>query len=85
MISQVGQIFNDSTLNSLKLELEVTAKRHEALASNVANINTPGYRRIDLSTNFKAAFSEALHQLDQGRPAEELSTMAGTRLWPLSV
>ena len=76
MISQVGQIFNDPTLNSLKLELEVTAKRHEALASNVANLNTPGYHRIDLSRNFKDAFSTALHAMDQGQSAEQVNLMA---------
>jgi flagellar basal-body rod protein FlgB len=79
MISEVGQIFNDPTLNSLKLELEVTAARHEALASNVANFNTPGYHRIDLSHNFKDSFSAALQQLDQGRSMEEIN-MTGPQL-----
>ena len=73
MISEVGQIFNDPTLNSLKLVLEVSAKRHDALASNIANYNTPGYHRVDLSSNFKNAFSVALRDLDEGKPADELA------------
>jgi flagellar basal-body rod protein FlgB len=33
----------------LKQALHASALRHEAIAHNIANVNTPGYRRIDVS------------------------------------
>jgi flagellar basal-body rod protein FlgB len=73
MISQVSQIFSGSTLNSLKITLDAAAMRHQALASNVANINTPGYRRVDISDEFKKNFASALQQLDAGTPAKKVN------------
>ena len=35
--------------------LDATALRHQVIAQNVANVNTPGYRRLDVS--FEAALS----------------------------
>jgi flagellar basal-body rod protein FlgB len=73
MISQVSQIFSGATLNSLKITLDAAAMRHQALASNVANINTPGYRRVDISDEFKKTFASALQQLDAGTPAKKVN------------
>jgi flagellar basal-body rod protein FlgB len=36
---------------ALKL-LDASALRQEAIASNIANADTPGYRRLDVSTDF---------------------------------
>ena len=33
--------------------------RQEAIASNVANLETPGYRRVDLAPNFQAELQRA--------------------------
>lgn len=38
----------DSTQQSLELGLQGTSFRQRALAQNLANINTPGYRRVDV-------------------------------------
>jgi flagellar basal-body rod protein FlgB len=38
--------------------LDVTHARHEVIARNVANVNTPGYRRQDVQ--FEQAFAKAL-------------------------
>jgi flagellar basal-body rod protein FlgB len=40
--------------------LDATAMRHEAIASNLANIATPGYRRVDLNPTFDAELRQAL-------------------------
>jgi flagellar basal-body rod protein FlgB len=32
--------------------LDAAALRHEAIASNIANAETPGYKRVDLSSSF---------------------------------
>jgi flagellar basal-body rod protein FlgB len=40
--------------------LDVAALRHRVLAQNVANVNTPGYHRLEVS--FEAAFAKAYTQ-----------------------
>ena len=52
-------MINDSTIMGV-LESAVKAEglRQEALANNIANINTSGYRRLD--TNFEEVFQKAL-------------------------
>jgi flagellar basal-body rod protein FlgB len=48
-----------SQLDLLARLLDVTSLRHRVIAQNVANVNTPGYRRLEVS------FEEALaRQLD---------------------
>ncbi len=40
--------------------LDATAMRHEAIASNLANLATPGYRRVDLNPTFDTELRQAL-------------------------
>lgn len=40
--------------------LDATAMRHEAIASNLANVATPGYHRVDLAPTFDEEFRQAL-------------------------
>ncbi|SDU25187.1 flagellar basal-body rod protein FlgB [Verrucomicrobium sp. GAS474] len=68
MSDGVGQIFNDPTLSSLKLTLQASSARQVALASNIVNSNTPGYKRVDLTTSFQNDLNSALKNLDQGSP-----------------
>lgn len=58
---------NDSTIIKL-LETATRAEglRQQAIASNVANINTHGYRRIDV--NFEAVLNEAIKKGDDVNP-----------------
>lgn len=51
MISPVGQSVNYQLAQRL---LDAAALRHEAIAANVANAETPGYRRIDVTGDFAA-------------------------------
>jgi flagellar basal-body rod protein FlgB len=76
MISQVQQIFNDRTMDSLKLTINAAAERQKALANNVANINTPGYRRVDLNDQFKRNFADALERLDRGERLQSINPQA---------
>ncbi len=65
MANAVDPLFNDPTYRSLGLSLNAGAMRHAAIASNIANISTPGYKRVDLSAGFQNAMTQALQQLDQ--------------------
>ncbi|WP_028840660.1 flagellar basal body rod protein FlgB [Thermodesulfobacterium hveragerdense] len=38
----------EKTFNTVRLALNLRAKRHSLLASNIANVDTPGYQRRDL-------------------------------------
>ncbi|WP_234970196.1 flagellar basal body rod protein FlgB, partial [Carboxydothermus pertinax] len=38
-------IFGGVTYNLLKLGIDAATKRQQAIAHNIANVNTPGYRR----------------------------------------
>ena len=49
MIDPIFQ--SDSYVLSRKL-LDAAALRQEAIAANIANAETPGYRRVDLAPNF---------------------------------
>lgn len=45
---------SDPNMAIAKKMLDATILRHEALASNLANVQTPGYQRIDLDPSFEA-------------------------------
>lgn len=44
----MGGPFSTWQVRGLERALEVAVRRHEALASNVANADTPGYKRQDV-------------------------------------
>jgi flagellar basal-body rod protein FlgB len=48
----------DTTQLALERAIEGAGKRHQALAANLANANTPGYQRVDL--DFHGALSAAI-------------------------
>ena len=46
--------------------MDEAAARQQAISSNIANVNTPGYQRLDVSTNFQNAYANALSRLSEG-------------------
>jgi flagellar basal-body rod protein FlgB len=48
----------DTTQLALERAIEGAGKRHEALAANLANANTPGYQRVDV--DFHGALAAAM-------------------------
>jgi flagellar basal-body rod protein FlgB len=48
----------DTTQLALERAIEGAGKRHEALAANLANANTPGYQRVDV--DFHGALATAM-------------------------
>ena len=62
----------DTTQLALERAIEGAGKRHEALAANLANANTPGYQRVDV--DFHSALAAAMGGGDDSRTAlEDLS------------
>jgi flagellar basal-body rod protein FlgB len=60
-------VFFDTTQLALERAIEGAGKRHEALAANLANANTPGYQRVDV--DFHGALSAAMGAGDDTRTA----------------
>jgi len=58
-------LFNQNGYVAAKKMLDLTALRHEAIASNLANVERPHYRRIDVVPNFSAELRQAL---ESGNP-----------------
>jgi flagellar basal-body rod protein FlgB len=54
------------TSHALVSALNAASLRHQAISSNIANINVPGYRALDVS--FEASWARATQELRMGRP-----------------
>ena len=60
----IDRLLASSTYDASKHLLDAAAMRQEALASNIANAETPGYKRIDLERSFAAEFAAKLKSGD---------------------
>lgn len=56
----VNGLFSQPNYQGLKKMLDATELRHEAIASNLANLETPNYRRIDVNSSFGSELSKAI-------------------------
>jgi flagellar basal-body rod protein FlgB len=61
----------DTTQLALERSISGAAQRHEALAANIANAATPGYRRVDV--DFHGALSAAMGSSDAASSIEHTS------------
>lgn len=73
----IDPIFHSTNYQLAAKLLDASALRQEAIASNIANAETPGYRRLDVSTDFA-------EQLKARTRSGELNT-AGDQLRPTLV
>jgi len=48
----VDPIFQSDNVQLAKTMLDAAALRQDAIAANLANADTPGYRRVDVSSDF---------------------------------
>jgi flagellar basal-body rod protein FlgB len=56
----IDALFTSSDYVAAKKMLDVSALRHEAIASNLANVETPNYKRLDVSPTFESQLSQAV-------------------------
>ncbi len=67
-------IFNKTTIPALEQSLLFAEKRHELLAGNVANMDTPDYRAADLSVaDFQNALAESIQTARTTAPSDAIS------------
>ena len=56
----IEALFNDPTYLGAKRMLDATVACHQAIAANIANAETPNYKRIDLAPSFRQELQKAL-------------------------
>lgn len=56
----VNGMFNQENYVLAQKMLDASVLRHEALAGNLANINTKGYRRVDVAPSFQSELRSAV-------------------------
>ena len=62
----IDALFSQPNYVATKKLLDATVLRHEAIASNLANLETPNYQRLDVSPDFGAELNRAM---GSGSPA----------------
>jgi flagellar basal-body rod protein FlgB len=72
----IDALFNQNYYSAAKKMLDVTVMRHDAIASNLANVETPNYKRIDVSPAFEAQLQQAVASQDSAQIASLKPTFA---------
>jgi flagellar basal-body rod protein FlgB len=67
----VASLFSSDNYTAVKKMMDVSAMRHAAIASNIANVSTPGYKRVDLSRSFE----EELRSTIASRESSSISSL----------
>jgi flagellar basal-body rod protein FlgB len=55
----IEALFNQPNYLAANKALDAVVLREKAIANNIANLETPGYKRIDLAPNFEAELERA--------------------------
>jgi len=80
-----SSLFDSSTVPVLEQVIQFTQKRHDILAGNIANLDTPGYRVRDLSQDqFETRLKKAIDQQDEQRTSYSLNSAATSHGNPIN-
>lgn len=77
----IEALFSQPDYLAAKKNLDAAVLRQDAIASNIANLETPGYKRVDLAPSFQqelehASSSGNLQSLDSLKPTLAVDTTA---------
>lgn len=53
-------LFSNENYQAARQLIDASTLRHQAIASNIANAETPGYKRVDISPDFTAELRRAV-------------------------
>lgn len=67
-------ILQTATVGLIRLALDAASMRHQAIANNIANVNTPGY--TPLRVNFEQQFASLQERVNAAEPLPE-NALAG--------
>ncbi len=56
----IEKIFSSPSYEGSKVLMDVAVMRQEILSSNLGNIETPGYKRMEISKDFTKVFAKAM-------------------------
>jgi flagellar basal-body rod protein FlgB len=70
---KVVYMFDDPVALILEKAVYGSSLRHNAIVNNISNINTPGYKRVDV--DFKTSLQAAVNNLQEGKKDEALKTI----------
>ncbi|HYP16742.1 MAG TPA: flagellar basal body rod protein FlgB [Opitutus sp.] len=68
----IDPIFHSDNYQLARKLLDATVLREEAIASNIANAETPGYRRLDLAADFEQQLKARLEAGDFAATADRI-------------
>lgn len=68
----IEALFNQPNYLAAKKTLDAVALRQEAINNNLANLETPGYKRVDLAPNFEQELEKATASKD----AQQISSLS---------
>ena len=60
----IDALFNQPDYLAAKKQLDAIALRQDAIASNIANLETPGYKRLDVAPAFNSELERACAERD---------------------
>jgi flagellar basal-body rod protein FlgB len=63
----IEKILSTPSYDASKVLLDVTLQKQGAIASNIANVETPGFKRLELEKGFSKVFAQAVRA---GNPAD---------------
>jgi flagellar basal-body rod protein FlgB len=58
----IDALFKSQNYQVARQLMDATVLRHQALAANIANAETPGYKRVDLAPTFTAQLKSAIER-----------------------
>lgn len=61
----LGKIMQSSNLNNLNAALQAASLRHQVVSDNIANVNTPGFKRSEVV--FEQLLAEKLQAPDESK------------------
>lgn len=56
----IDALFSQTNYAAMKKMLDATALQHQAIASNLANVEKPGYKRLEINSSFASELKSAI-------------------------
>lgn len=72
----IDALFNQPSFVAANKALDAVVLRGQAIANNIANLETPGYKRVDLSPNFESQLEQAIASGNSGEIASLKPTLS---------
>jgi flagellar basal-body rod protein FlgB len=72
----IEALFNQPNFLAANKALDAVVLRQQAIANNIANLETPGYKRVDLAPSFEAALNQAISSGDSQQIAAVKPSLA---------